>query len=104
MTFWVAGAVAVAGALTAGATVYSSKQQAKATKQASQLQKQASDDALRQQTQQMNQENQRVADTESLLEKNTGQDVQSTMLTGPNGLTLDDLILGRGTSMLGGRQ
>lgn len=68
------------------------------------MQQKASDDALRQQTQEMNQSNQREADTESLLEGNTGSDTQSTMLTGPNGLTLDDLILGRGTSLLGGRQ
>lgn len=98
-------AMAVSAAAMAGSTIYSAHKQAKATKQASKLQKQASDDALRQQTQDMNQANQREADTESLLEANTGSDVQGTMLTGANGIQfLDDLILGRGSSMLGGRQ
>lgn len=97
-------AAVVGGLIAGGASVYSSRQQAKATRQAANLQKRASDDALRQQTQETNQASQRSADEESLLEQNTGSDTQSTMLTGPNGLTLDDLILGRGTSLLGGRR
>lgn len=91
-------------AATSASAIYASKQQAKATKQAAALQKQASDDALSQQTQEMRRNNQEGADMEAILEGNTGSDTQSTMLTGPNGLTLDDLILGRGTSLLGGRQ
>lgn len=98
------GLMAAATAATAGATIYGAKKQSSATRQAAQLQKQASDDALRQQTQEMNRANQREADTESILEENTGNDTQSTMLTGPGGLSLDDLILGRGTQQLGGRQ
>lgn len=102
-----AGAIAAISAVTAataGATIYSAKKQARATENAAKVQKEASDNALRQQTQEMNQSNQRVADTESILENNTGSDTQSTMLTGPNGLSLDDLILGRGTKLLGGKQ
>lgn len=101
-----AGAIALATmtAATAGASIYSANKQSRATKQAAQLQKEASDSALSQQTEEMRRANQNDVDTESLLESNTGQDTQSTMLTGPNGLTLDDLILGRGTSLLGGRQ
>lgn len=103
MSFWVSGAILVGSALTAGATAYSSSKQAKATKKAAKLQKDASDDALRQQTQEMNQANQREADMEGILEANTGSDTQSTMLTGASGLkSLDDLILGRGSNLLGG--
>lgn len=104
MSGFVTALSVTAAAVTAASTIYSANKQARATKAAANLQKQASDDALRQQTQEMNQANQRDADTESLLESNTANDTQSTMLTGPNGLTLDDLILGRGTSLLGGRE
>lgn len=106
MTFGIStvGAVMLAGAMAAGASVYSVDQQRRATNRASDLQAQASRDALTQQQAEQNQANQRTADTESILEGNSQGDTQSTMLTGPNGLTLDDLILGRGTSLLGGRQ
>lgn len=101
-----AAAVAAIGAaaVTSASAVYASRQQSKATMQAAAMQKKASDEALSQQTQEMRRNNQMDADTESILESNVGSDTQSTMLTGPNGLTLDDLILGRGTSLLGGRQ
>ena len=106
MSFWVSGAVMIGALATSAATVYSAKKTAAATKKAAEMQEKSSQDALRQQTQEMNKANQREADQESILEGNTTGDTQSTMLTGPGGagLTLDDLILGRGTSMLGGRQ
>lgn len=106
MTFGIstAGAIMIAGALAAGATVYSADQQRKATNKASDAQKQASADALSQQQAEQNQLNQRQADTESILEGNTQSDTQSTMLTTSNGLSIDDLILGRGTTQLGGRR
>lgn len=96
----IVGSAVIAGS----ATVYGAKKQAAATRQAAKLQKQASDDALRQQQQEQNQLNQREVDQESLLEANTGSDTQATILTNPGGLTIDDLILGRGTSLLGGRK
>ncbi len=99
----VAAAIIAGSVLAAGATVYSSHQQSKATRKAAQLQKEASDDALSQQQAEQNQANQRQADTESILEGNTTSDTQSTMLTGASGLSIDDLILGRGTTQLGGR-
>ena len=101
---YIALATVAAAATTASASVYGAKKQASATKQAAKLQKQASDDALRQQQQEQNQLNQREVDQESLLEANTGSDTQATILTNPGGLTIDDLILGRGTSLLGGRK
>lgn len=106
MTFGIStvGAIMLAGAMATGASVYSVDQQRRATNRASDLQAQASRDALTQQQAEQNQANQRTADTESILEGNSQGDTQSTMLTGANGLTLDDLILGRGTSLLGGRQ
>ena len=105
MTFGIstAGAIMIAGALAAGASVYSADQQRKATHKAADLQKEASDKALSQQQAEQNQLNQRQADTESILEGNTTSDTQSTMLTSANGLSIDDLILGRGTTQLGGR-
>lgn len=96
----IVGSAVIAGS----ATIYGAKKQAAATRQAAKLQKQASDDALRQQQQEQNQLNQREVDQESLLEANTGSDTQATILTNPGGLTIDDLILGRGTSLLGGRK
>lgn len=100
----VATAIIAASVLAGGATIYSADQQRRATNRASDLQAQASRDALTQQQAEQNQANQRTADMESILEGNSQGDTQSTMLTGANGLTLDDLILGRGTSLLGGRQ
>ena len=97
-------AIVGSAVLAGSATVYGAKKQAAATRQAAKLQKQASDDALRQQQQEQNQLNQREVDQESLLEANTGSDTQATILTNPGGLTIDDLILGRGTSLLGGRK
>lgn len=96
----IVGSAVIAGS----ASIYGAKKQAAATRQAAKLQKQASDDALRQQQQEQNQLNQREVDQESLLEANTGSDTQATILTNPGGLTIDDLILGRGTSLLGGRK
>ena len=96
----IVGSAVIAGS----ASIYGAKKQAAATRQAAKLQKQASDDALRQQQQEQNQLNQREVDQESLLEANTGSDTQATILTSPGGLTIDDLILGRGTSLLGGRK
>lgn len=96
----IVGSAVIAGS----ASIYGAKKQAAATRQAAKLQKQASDDALRQQQQEQNQLNQREVDQESLLEANTGPDTQATILTNPGGLTIDDLILGRGTSLLGGRK
>ena len=96
----IVGSAVIAGS----ATIYGAKKQASATQKAAKLQKQASDDALRQQQQEQNQLNQREVDQESLLEANTGPDTQGTILTSPGGLTIDDLILGRGTSLLGGRK
>ena len=91
--------------LSLAGSVYSANKTSKATMKAARMQNEASKDALRQQQQEMNQTNQRHADTESILEGNTSGDVPATMLT-PGGATmsLDDLILGRGTSLLGGRQ
>lgn len=100
----VAAAIIAAGVIAGGATIYSADQQRRATNRASDLQAQASRDALTQQQAEQNQANQRTADMESILEGNSQGDTQSTMLTGANGLTLDDLILGRGTSLLGGRR
>lgn len=96
----IVGSAVIAGS----ASIYGAKKQAAATRQAAKLQKQASDDALRQQQQEQNQLNQREVDQESLLEANMGSDTQATILTNPGGLTIDDLILGRGTSLLGGRK
>lgn len=98
-------AMVASAVIGAGASVYASNKTAKATMKAAGLQREASQDALRQQQQEMNQANQRQADTESILEGNTSGDTSSTMLTGGGAsMTLDDLILGRGTSLLGGRQ
>lgn len=99
----VVAAIVAGSVITAGASVYAANKQAKATNKAARLQKEASDQALSQQQQEQNQANQRQADTESILEGNTASDTQSTMLTGANGLSIDDLILGRGTTQLGGR-
>lgn len=67
------------------------------------MQTDASNEASRLQQAENNRLNQREVDTESLLESSAGNDVQSTLLSNGGGTSLDDIILGRGTTLLGGR-
>lgn len=90
--------------MAAAGSVYSSRVQAKATRNAANVQREASDNALKQQQTEFRQSNQNTADTESILDQNSGSDTGSTMLTGPGGISLDDLILGKGANLLGGNQ
>ena len=99
-----AAAAVLGGALVAAGSVYSSKVQAKATRYAANVQREASDKALKQQTTEFRQANQNTAGTESILDQNAGSDTGSTMLTGPGGISLDDLILGKGANLLGGNK
>ena len=99
-----AAAAVISGALVTAGSVYSSRVQAKATRRAANVQREASDNALKQQTTEFRQANQNTADTESILDQNAGSDTGSTMLTGPGGISLDDLILGKGANLLGGNK
>lgn len=96
---WVAAAVAT---VTAGAQMYSSRQQSKAQRQAADRQAQASTQARLQQEQDFRAENQNEVDVSNVMGQNTGSDISSTMLTGPGGIGLNDLQLGKGSTLLGG--
>ena len=96
---WVAAAVAT----TMVATNYiSSRQQAKAQKSAAKSQARAAEEAKAQQEQQFRAENQKEVDVSGLQAQNPGNDVGATMLTGPQGVNPEDLMLGKGTNLLGG--
>ena len=102
MSGWITAAAVMGAALlgTAG-SIYSAKKQSKATLQAAQMQKETAEKSLSQQYEAMNQQNQKSADIESILEGNTRGDDSATMLTGALGLN-QKLMLGKGANLLGG--
>lgn len=94
-------AVGVTAAAAAGASIYSSRQQAKAQKSAADQQARASAAALNQQQQEFNKANQNQVDISGILQDNTGQG-SATMLTGAGGVGRNNMQLGGGSSLLGG--
>ena len=102
MSGWItAAAVVAASALATAGSVYAAKKQSKATLQAAQMQKEAAEKSLSQQYEAMNQQNQKQADLETILERNTDSDDSATMLTSALGLN-EKLRLGKGANLLGG--
>ena len=104
MSGWITAAVVAASVLSTAGSVYAAKKQSKATLQAAEMQKETAEKSLSQQYEAMNQQNQKSADIESILERNTGSDDSATMLTGAMGLNPlnQKLLLGKGANMLGG--
>lgn len=98
----VAVATAATAAITAGASMYSSHQQSKATKKAADQQAKSSAQQLNQQQQEFNKANQNEVDVSSILGANTEGDSSATMLTGASGIDRNKLNLGGSTSLLGG--
>ena len=96
---WVAAVVA---AVSIGSQVYSSRQQAKAQRSAARDQARAAEEARQQQEQAFRAENQKEVDVSGLQAANPGGDVGATMLTGSQGVNPEDLLLGKGTNLLGG--
>lgn len=94
--------VALATVAVAGATMYSANQQKKATKQAADMQAQESQRQLKEQQQQFNRQNQNQVDVSGMLEGNTGGEMGTTLLTGAQGISKDQLTLGKGSNLLGG--
>lgn len=95
-------AVAAAAVVGAGASIYSSRQQAKATKQAADMQAKESERQRKEQEQQFNRQNQNQVDVSGMLEGNIGGEMGTTLLTGAQGISKDQLTLGKGSSLLGG--
>lgn len=93
----------VATAIVAvGASVYSANQQSKATKRAADMQAQESERQRKEQEQQFNRQNQNQVDVSGMLEGNTGAEMGTTLLTGAQGISKDQLTLGKGSNLLGG--
>lgn len=101
---WLFGALAMLAStlLSSGSSVYSANKQAKATIKAAEMQRESAEKALSQQYEEMNRQNQKEADLESILEQNTNGDDSATMLTGAMGVSQDKLRLGKGSNLLGG--
>lgn len=97
--FMVAAAV-----ISAGTAVYSADQQRKSAHAAMDQQRQQADKAAKEADQQMNAANQKKPDTSAILAAIQQQGkggVSGTMLTGPQGIDLSQLQLGKST-LLGG--
>lgn len=95
-------AIAASAVVAAGASMYSSRQQAKATKRAADMQAQESQRQLKEQQQQFNRQNQNQVDVSGMLDGNSGGEMGSTLLTGASGISKDQLTLGKGSNLLGG--
>ena len=98
----VISAIVASAALSSLSSVYSTTKQSKATIRAAEMQREASEKALSQQYEEMNRQNQKAADLESILEQNTNSDDSATMLTGAMGISQDKFRLGKGSNLLGG--
>lgn len=100
------GAVTAVTVAAAAYSAYSSneaaKKQEKAQKQAMQQQQQLADRQAKTAEQQFNRQNQKKPDIGSIMQQNArAGEAGSTMLTGPSGVSNDQLSLGRST-LLGG--
>lgn len=93
---------AVTGLTMAGASIYSSNQQAKAQKRAADMQAEESKKQLSQQQQQFNRQNQNQVDISGMLDGNVGGQMGATLLTGASGVSKDQMTLGKGSTLLGG--
>lgn len=98
----VISAIVASAALSSLSSVYSANKHSKATIRAAEMQRESSEKALSQQYEEMNRQNQKAADLESILEQNTNGDDSATMLTGAMGISQDKLRLGKGSNLLGG--
>lgn len=94
--------VAIATVAVAGATMYSANQQKKATQRAADMQAKESERQRKEQEQQFNRQNQNQVDVGSILDGNVGGEMGSTLLTGAQGISRDQLSLGKGSNLLGG--
>ena len=95
-------AAAVATVAVAGSQIYASRQQAKAQRSAARDQARAAQEAKEQQEQAFRAENQKEVDVSGIYGQNQGGDIGSTMLTGSQGVNQNDLLVGKGTTLLGG--
>ena len=96
--------VAVAVGVTAasiGASMYSANKQDKAQRRAADQQAKAAAEAKKQQEMEFYKSNQNEVDVSGIMSQNQGGD-SATMITGPGGVGKNDLLLGGGSSLLGG--
>ncbi len=98
MSGWVVG---ISAAAMAGASIYSAEKQSKATKKAADMQAKTAKEQFQRDEQQFNRQNQNQVDMTSLLESNTASGLDSTMMTGPQGVQKSQMNLGK-SALLGG--
>lgn len=95
---WVAAGVAAA---TIASSVYTSNKQARAQKAAANQQAKAAAEANKQQQMEFKKANQNEVDISGILDQNSASNT-ATMLTGPSGAGRNNMLLGGGSSLLGG--
>lgn len=95
---WVAVGVAAA---TAATSMYSANRQDKAQRAAADRQAKSAAEAQKQQQLEFNKANQNEVDVSGIMGQNQGGGA-ATMITGPGGVGKNDLLLGGGSSLLGG--
>lgn len=99
---WVAvGAAAASAASSAASSMYSANKQAKAQRHVADQQAKAAAEAKKQQEMEFNKANQNEVDISGIMGQNQGGG-SATMITGPGGVGKNDLLLGGGSSLLGG--
>lgn len=95
---WVAVGMAAA---TAATSMYSANRQDKAQRAAADRQAKSAAEAQKQQQLEFNKANQNEVDVSGIMGQNQGGGA-ATMITGPGGVGKNDLLLGGGSSLLGG--
>lgn len=94
-------AMAGAALVAAGSMAYSSNQQSKAQKAAANQQAKAAAEANKQQQMEFKRANQNEVDISNILDSNAAAN-NATLLTGTGGVGRNNLMLGGGSSLLGG--
>nr|DAV50425.1 MAG TPA: AAA domain protein [Caudoviricetes sp.] len=96
---WVAVGVAAA---TAATSMYSANKQDKAQRAAADRQAKSAAEAQKQQQQEFNKANQNEVDVSGIMGQNQQGSGAATLLTGPQGVGKNNMLLGGGSSLLGG--
>lgn len=86
---------------SAATSIYAANSQDKAQRRAADQQRNAAAEAKKQQQMEFNKANQNEVDVSGIMGQNKGEG-SATMLTGPSGVDKNNLLLGGGSSLLGG--
>lgn len=96
---WVAVGMAAA---TAATSIYSANKQDKAQRAVADRQAKSAAEAQKQQQMEFNKANQNEVDVSGIMGQNQEGSGASTMLTGAQGVGKNNMLLGGGSSLLGG--